>query len=74
VVHFLNCLTPEEAIDVAVNQGYATACERARKWRGWRFHNKQYGGGIVFATTDPMDVLKAVNVMSGRGFTTIEVR
>ena len=42
VVHYLNFLKEGE------KGGYETALKRARKLGGKKFHNKQYGGGIVF--------------------------
>jgi len=58
VVHFLAFITDQDAIDCArfageqrtfaSNLKYDRALERARKVGGRKFHNKQYGGGIVF--------------------------
>jgi hypothetical protein len=51
VVHFLGLLKDGES-------GYETALSRARKIGGRKFHNKQYGGGIVFSAVNK-DVLEA---------------
>lgn len=62
VCHFLNLLTEQEkyrdyanegttGIDAVVNSldnQYNLAVKRANKLGGRKFHNKQYGGGIVF--------------------------
>jgi len=62
VCHFFNLLTEEEkykdyakenetGIDAACNsldRQYEFALKRAKKIGGKKFHNKQYGGGIVF--------------------------
>lgn len=57
VVHFLDLLTErdrEEAKELHGNSFnhiphlYAVALSRARKIGGKKFHNKQFGGGIVF--------------------------
>lgn len=60
VCHFLNLLTKEENgfycedkkeyIEpiINLNNKYAIALKRAKKIGGRKFHNKQYGGGIVF--------------------------
>ena len=65
VVHFLNLLTKEENgyFDEAkqlyiepilsLNQKYSAALKRAKKIGGRKFHNKQYGGGILFECPSP---------------------
>lgn len=42
VCHFLNFIKQDEKSD------YSEALYRAKKIGGRKFHNKQYGGGIVF--------------------------
>jgi len=42
VCHYLNFIGSEEKSD------YSLALYRAKKIGGKKFHNKQYGGGIVF--------------------------
>jgi hypothetical protein len=50
VCHFLNLLTDIESnnYDINVSEQYNMALQRAKKIGGKKFHNKQYGGGIVF--------------------------
>jgi hypothetical protein len=51
VCHFLSLNTPEEINAVPwidVSEKYNLALARARNLGGRKFHNKQYGGGIVF--------------------------
>ena len=51
VCHFLSLNTPEELNAVPwidVSEKYNLALARARNLGGRKFHNKQYGGGIVF--------------------------
>jgi hypothetical protein len=53
VCHFLNLNTREELDKsgpdwIPTGEKYALALQRARKIGGRKFHNKQYGGGIVF--------------------------
>jgi len=50
VCHFLNLLTEIEYnnYDISVSDKYNMALQRAKKIGGKKFHNKQYGGGIVF--------------------------
>jgi hypothetical protein len=50
VCHFFN-LVPDLKGD-SLNGLYDIAVKRANKIGGRKFHNKQYGGGIVFQTTD----------------------
>lgn len=47
VCHFLNFITPDDA-GKFTGLGYDFALARAKKLGGRKFHNKQYGGGIVF--------------------------
>lgn len=53
VCHFLNLNTRAE-LDasgqdwIPISRKYELALARARKLGGRKFHNKQYGGGIVF--------------------------
>ena len=46
VLHFLHLNKDDDAGDIPGK--YAAAVKRANKLGGKKFHNKQYGGGIVF--------------------------
>jgi hypothetical protein len=49
VCHFLNLLTPQEKEwRISLISKYVTACKRANKIGGRKYHTKSYGGGIVF--------------------------
>lgn len=54
VCHFLTFLTDKDddidrlATVGGISASYALALSRARSLGGKKFHNKQYGGGIVF--------------------------
>jgi hypothetical protein len=54
VTHFLNFITDQdreqtkESEIYQVGQLYELALKKARKIGGRKFHNKQYGGGVVF--------------------------
>ena len=50
VCHFLNLLEDIESKDGAtsISDKYKIAIYRAKQIGGKKFHNKQYGGGIVF--------------------------
>ena len=51
VCHYTNLLTDKEneiTPGLGLTDKYKWALKRARKIGGGKFHNKQYGGGIVF--------------------------
>ena len=50
----------------SVNYRYQVALDRARKIGGKKFHNKQYGGGIVFQSYSLQDTEKAINDLVAR--------
>lgn len=50
VVHFLALLTNTEKMEYDISRGYEIAVKRSNKINGKKFHNKQYGGGIVFSS------------------------
>lgn len=58
VIHFLNLNTQEEKDASGENwipNKYEIALRRAKKIGGKKFHNKQYGGGIVFQSYNLRD-------------------
>lgn len=52
VCHFLNFITPEDGHEPGLEGRYELALSRSRAFGGRKFHNKQYGGGIVFQSYD----------------------
>ncbi len=57
VCHFLNLLSDKEQNEIRANTSnasnsvsnmYSEAISKAKKIGGKKYHNKQYGGGIVF--------------------------
>lgn len=52
VVHFLplvgDLILTVKNSKMTIEQRYKIACKRANKLGGRKFHNKSYGGGIVF--------------------------
>jgi len=70
VCHFLSLLSEEEK-DTSndalfsglsrISDMYAYAIKRAHKIGGRKFHNKQYGGGIVFQSFSLTDTEKHIN-------------
>jgi hypothetical protein len=57
VCHYLSFIRQDEIVSPwvepteGVSAGYALALKRAKRLGGKKFHNKQYGGGIVFQCT-----------------------
>ena len=51
VVHFLP-LVADLSGEVNISARYRVACKRANTLGGRKFHNKQFGGGIVFQAYD----------------------
>ena len=67
VCHFLNLNTEAELAAVCeLVSNYQLACKRANKIGGKRFHNKQYGGGIVFQSYSLDSEVRAINDITGR--------
>lgn len=56
VCHFLNFITDKDSRPA----DYNTALARAKKIGGRKFHNKQYGGGIVFQSYNTDDLQKDI--------------
>jgi len=50
VCHFMNLLNSSESWEqgLSINDKYNLALSKSRQLGGKKFHNKQYGGGIVF--------------------------
>lgn len=71
VCHFLNLLTREELDSVRdTGEKYEIALTRARKIGGRKFHNKQYGGGIVFQSYSIETETQEIARLTGRKFAT----
>lgn len=68
VCHFLRFITQIEQNDLwkvhginTVSFMYRLALSRSKQFGGKKFHNKQYGGGIVFSTWDLMTLENHIN-------------
>ena len=61
VTHFLNLLNSEEQSFLPFNKKYEYALKKAKKIGGRKFHNKQYGGGIVFQSYNTDNLKKQIN-------------
>lgn len=59
VCHFLNLLKDSEknntVVNLSVDGKYQLAIARAKKIGGKKYHNNQYGGGIVFQSYNIRD-------------------
>ena len=64
-IHFLALNTPAENADYSgdfITRKYNLALARARKLGGRKFHNKQFGGGIIFGSIYNLsDLCEALN-------------
>lgn len=57
VLHFLNIPTD----NLSTTSSYNQALSKTKQFGGKRFHNKQYGGGIVFSTYNLNDLITKLN-------------
>lgn len=67
VCHFFNLLKDNEGFSngLSISQQYDISLQRARKIGGKKFHNKQYGGGIVFQAVSTQELEnKIVNLLN----------
>ena len=64
VCHYIHLSTPVDR-DADISERYALALARARSIGGRKFHNKQYGGGIVFQTYSLPDTCDSINKITG---------
>lgn len=58
VIHFTLCYPPQWAGEAAT--AYDRTVKLMNKIGGRRFHNKQYGGGIVFQSYNLNETIKAI--------------
>lgn len=60
VIHFLNFLTRAEKNGSIRGDRYDAALARSRQLGGKKFHNKQYGGGIVFQSYNTTNLIESI--------------
>lgn len=70
VCHFINLNTREELDKtdsewIDTSEKYRLALKRANKIGGKKFHNKQYGGGIVFQSYNINETEKSIAEVKG---------
>lgn len=63
VCHFLNFITDNDNTGsiLGIGGSYDVALSRAKKIGGRKFHNKQYGGGIVFQSYNLRETEEDIN-------------
>jgi len=75
VCHFLAFITNEDSLKAhaehglnAINYLYSLALKRSRELGGKKFHNKQYGGGIVFQmySDDAANMSERINTIANK--------
>jgi len=66
VFHFLHLLTEKERETINLSNQYRIAIKRANKIGGRKFHNKQYGGGIVITTYSIPEDISKINTLIKR--------
>jgi hypothetical protein len=65
VCHFLDLLTDADRPMKNYDELYRLAIKRANKIGGRKFHNKQYGGGIVFQSYSLPELEKSIMEVKG---------
>ena len=67
VVHFMAFVQDlAYNYDISISEKYSMARARTKKYGGKKYHNKQYGGGIVFSSYSPeIEINKIINEIGG---------
>ena len=60
VCHFLNLINDSEGAGLSLDQKYSLALSKSRAIGGKKFHNKQFGGGIVFQSYNVNNLSKSI--------------
>ena len=65
VCHFLNLVCEKDCYNsvgeyIGVSDKYIIALKRAKRIGGKKYHNKQYGGGIIFQSYNIEDTEKRI--------------
>jgi hypothetical protein len=66
VCHFLHLDTHGMYSGIYLSERYNIAIALARALGGKKFHNKQYGGGIVFQCFSLPDLCKRINELTNK--------
>ena len=68
VCHFLNFIIDDDYLFTSLDKFYSIACKRANKLGGKKFHNKKYGGGIVFKSYNINDLTVRIITLRNTNF------
>jgi len=62
VCHFLNLLNSSESWEqnLSISDKYDLALRKSRQFGGKKYHNKQFGGGVVFQSYNLHDLEKDI--------------
>lgn len=61
VCHFLTFIHKSEMSPLSIPDQYSLAVKRSHKFGGRKYHNKKYGGGLVFQEYNIHDLCEAIN-------------
>jgi hypothetical protein len=74
VIHFLNCLSDKEndlfnnnnteGFYNPISSKYELALKKMKQLGGRKFHNKQFGGGIVFQSYNLRELSEQINELN----------
>jgi hypothetical protein len=70
VCHFLQLDVhgPDKGIGFGLSDRYEMACKLANRIGGRKFHNKQYGGGLVFHSYSLDELVASINRVTGKAY------
>lgn len=68
VCHFLNLDVHGYQSGIGLSERYQLALALAKTIGGRKFHNKQYGGGIVFQSYSLGELVSAISRITGKQF------
>ena len=66
VCHFLHLDVHGWQSNIGLSDRYAIACKLANSIGGKKFHNKSYGGGIVFQSYNLRELCNRINELTQR--------
>ena len=66
VCHFLELDVHGYQSNIGLSDRYAIACRLANTIGGRKYHNKSYGGGIVFQSYSLEELCKSINKLTNK--------
>lgn len=66
VCHFLNLDVHGWQSNIGLSDRYAIACKLANTLGGRKYHNKSYGGGIVFQSYNLRELCNRINELTNK--------